>query len=116
MSWFVDAIRNKYATFGGRAHRTEYWMFTLMIVIIALVLAMIDGIIGKQILSTVFSLATLLPSLAVGARRLHDTNRTGWWLLIGIVPLVGVIVLIVFLVQDSQPGSNPYGANPKGAA
>ncbi len=106
--------------FSGRAHRTEYWMFTLVNLIISLILVAVENIIGlvpegggQGVLSGIYTFAVLLPSLAVGVRRLHDTGRSGWWLLIGLVPLIGVIVLIVFFVQDSQPGSNTYGPNPK---
>ena len=115
MNWYVEALKNKYATFTGRAHRTEFWMFLLMTVIVTMVVSVVDSIIGKQVLSTLYGLATLVPGLAIGARRLHDTDRSGWWQLLGLVPLVGIIVLIVFYVQDSQPGGNRFGANPKGA-
>jgi uncharacterized membrane protein YhaH (DUF805 family) len=66
------------------------------------------------LLSGLYSLAILIPSLAVTVRRLHDTDRTGWWLLIGMIPLIGAIVLLVFMLLDSQPGDNQYGAHPKG--
>ena len=115
MNWYVEALKNKYATFTGRAHRTEFWMFLLVTVIVTLVVSVVDSIIGKQVLSTLYGLATLMPGMAIGARRLHDTDRSGWWQLLGLVPLVGIIVLIVFYVQDSQPGGNRFGANPKGA-
>ena len=115
MNWFVDTLKNRYATFTGRAHRTEFWMFFLIALIIGVVLAVLDRIIGKDILSALFSLATLVPWLALGARRLHDTNRSGWWQLIGLVPVIGLIVLIVFFVADSEPGDNRFGPNPKQA-
>ncbi len=112
MNWYLEVLK-KYAVFTGRAHRTEYWMFFLFNFIIAIVLGVIDGVLGTAILGLIYSLAVLIPGIAVGVRRLHDTNRTGWWLLIGLVPLIGFIVLIVFFVQDSQEGSNDYGPNPK---
>ncbi len=113
----------KYATFSGRSRRSEYWYFALFYLIIAVVLGIIDRMAGTMtsdgmvgILGGLFTLAMLIPSLAVGARRLHDTGRSGWWQLIALVPLIGVIVLIVFYVQDSHPGSNQYGPNPKEVA
>jgi len=121
MSWYLDVLK-KYAVFSGRARRKEYWMFVLVNVIIAFVLGLIDGIVGvalesdQSLLSTLYTLAILLPSLAVGVRRLHDTGRSAWWLLIALVPIIGPIVLLVFLVQDSQHGDNQYGPNPKVAA
>lgn len=111
MEYFIGAIK-KYATFSGRARRKEYWMFILFYMIFYIVLAVLDGLIGTILLSTVFSLLLLIPSISVAARRLHDTGRTGWWQLIAFIPLIGVIVLIVFLVQDSHD-ENQYGLNPK---
>ena len=106
--WYVEVLK-KYAVFEGRARREEFWMYTLVNLIVAIVLYFIS-----PMLYGLYALAVLVPGLAVGARRLHDTNRSGWLLLIGLIPLVGVIVLIVFWVQDSQPGPNQYGPNPKG--
>ena len=117
------AVAKKYMVFTGRSRRTEYWTFTLINLAISLILSVLGAILGSiisilgtlvGIISLVFSLALLLPWIAVGIRRLHDTGRSGWWLLIGLVPLVG-LVLIYFLVLDSQPGSNQYGPNPKEA-
>ena len=119
MDWFLGALK-KYAVFEGRARRREYWFFVLFVVIISVVLSIIDAMIGTMtaqgagILSGLFCLAVLIPSLAVGARRLHDTGRSGWWLLIGLIPFIGAVVLIVFFVLDSNPGTNAYGPNPKG--
>lgn len=117
MNWYLEVLK-KYAVFNGRARRAEYWWFFLFSVIISIVLSVIDGFItgpqGIGILGLIYSLAVLIPSIAVGIRRLHDTGRSGWWLLISFVPLIGAIVLIVFFVLDSQPGENQYGPNPKG--
>ena len=118
MGWYF-AVLKKYAVFNGRARRKEYWMFFLCNLIIGFLLGIIEGILGissqgdQSILANIYMLAVLLPSLAVGARRLHDTNRSGWWLLISFVPIIGAIVLLVFLVQDSQAGQNQYGPSPK---
>ncbi len=122
MNWYLMALR-KYAQFTGRSQRSEYWYFVLFLVLIEIVLHVLDRMLGLYraessygVLSGLFVLAMFIPHLAVGARRLHDTGRSGWWLLIGLVPIIGAIVLIVFFVQDSQPGDNAYGPNPKGAA
>lgn len=118
MNWYLDAWKN-YANFQGRARRKAYWMFVLFNIIALVVLGVIEGAIGLGgqngygILTGVYSLAMILPLIAVAVRRLHDTGRSGWWILIGLVPLIGPIVLIVFYVTDSQPGSNQYGPNPK---
>ena len=111
MDYFIQALK-KYADFSGRATRKEYWMFVLVYLIFYVVLAMIDAFVGTMVLALILSLALAIPSISIAARRLHDTGRTGWWQLISIVPLIGVIVLIVFLVQDSHP-DNEYGANKK---
>jgi uncharacterized membrane protein YhaH (DUF805 family) len=113
MNWFLDVVKNKYAKFDGRARRQEYWMYTLFYLIIYIVLMVVDGMIGMPVLSGLLALGLLVPSIAVTIRRLHDTGRPGWWLLIGFIPLVG-LVLIYFLVIDGQPGENQYGPNPKG--
>ncbi|WNO09407.1 DUF805 domain-containing protein [Teredinibacter sp. KSP-S5-2] len=111
MEYFIGALK-KYADFTGRARRKEYWMFVLFYIIFYVVLSIIDGIIGMVLLSAIYSLALLVPSISIAARRLHDTGRSGWWQLIAIIPLIGAIVLIVFLVQDSHD-KNEYGENPK---
>jgi len=116
MNWYLEVLK-KYAVFSGRARRAEYWMFFLFNFIVAFVLGFIEGIFGGPgILASLYSLAVFLPGLAVTARRLHDTNRSGWWLLISFIPLVGIIVLFVFMVLESQAGENKYGSNPKAAA
>jgi uncharacterized membrane protein YhaH (DUF805 family) len=115
MNWYIEVLK-KYTVFDGRAHRTEYWMFVLFNVIITIVLGLIDRLVGiSGVLSGIYGLAVLIPGIAVAIRRLHDTNRSGWWLLISLVPAIGTIVLIVFMVQDSQPDTNQYGPNPKAA-
>ncbi len=118
MNWYLVVLK-KYAVFSGRARRKEYWMFTLFSTIIACVLGFIEGIVGiapeanQSILAGIYTLAVLIPTIAVSVRRIPDTGRSGLWVLIGLVPLIGVIVLIVFMVQDSQQGDNQYGSNPK---
>lgn len=128
MDWYMKVLR-QYANFAGRARRKEYWFFVLFNFILVFVLAAIDrqtgllihgGAVGTPdgsvgLLSGLYSLAVLLPSLGVSIRRLHDTNRTGWWLLISLVPVLGFIVLLIFFVAAGTPGSNAYGADPKAA-
>jgi uncharacterized membrane protein YhaH (DUF805 family) len=119
MNWYLEVLK-KYVVFKGRARRKEYWYFVLFNILISIALGIIDGITGSfsseagiGLLGGLYSLAVLLPSIAVSVRRLHDTNRSGWWLLIGLAPLIGAIVLIVFMVQDSQSDENQYGPSPK---
>ncbi|MGA5324319.1 DUF805 domain-containing protein [Streptomyces seoulensis] len=112
MHWYVDVLK-KYAVFSGRARRKEYWMFFLFNLIISIVLAIVDNALDTSILGIVYFLAVLIPALAVTVRRLHDTSRSGWWILISLVPLVGGIILLVFTVSDSKPEANEYGPNPK---
>ena len=121
MQWYLKVLR-QYADFIGRARRREYWMFTLVSFIISVVLTILDGMLGLEnnvgvfnfgLLSDLYGLAVLLPTLAVGVRRLHDTGRSGWWLLLGIIPVIGWIVLIVFFATDGQRQPNAYGPDPK---
>ena len=115
MNWYLTVLK-KYAVFSGRACRAEYWMFTLFNLIITFALYGIESLAGGPgVVGGVYVLALLIPGIAVSVRRLHDTNRSGWWLLIGLVPLIGDIVLLVFMVQGSQPDENQYGPNPMGA-
>jgi len=115
MNWFIDVVK-KYAVFNGRARRKEYWMFILFYVLIYIGLMLAESLVGSPfILVTVFALGLLLPSLGVTIRRLHDTDRSGWWFLIAFVPLVGGIVLLVFMCLEGTSGANQYGPDPKGA-
>ena len=120
---FMEAIKtcfSRYVTFSGRARRSEFWWFMLAVLVGSFVFGFLDGMLfgtGPEsggILGMIFSLAVLLPSIAVTVRRLHDTGRTGWWYLIAFIPLIGLIVLIVFTVKDGEPGTNRFGPNPKG--
>ncbi len=120
MNWYIEVLK-KYAVFSGRARRKEYWFFVLFNFIITVVLVVIDGTVGTfdpttgvGMLTVLYSLFVLIPTLAVTVRRLHDTGRTGWWLLIGLVPLIGGIVILVFMLLDSNSGGNEYGPDPKG--
>ena len=114
MNWYFEVLK-KYAVFDGRAHRTEFWLFFLFSFIISLFLGVIVGLVGSLwFITTLYALAVLVPGLAVSVRRLHDTNRSGWWILTGLVPILGWIALLIFYVEDSRPGANQYGPNPKG--
>lgn len=119
MDWYLAVLKN-YAQFSGRARRKEYWYFALFNLIFSGVLSFVDGLTGTWdpeygvgLLSTIYSLAVLIPSIAVGVRRLHDTGRSAWWLLILLLPFIGVIIFLVFMVLDSEVGDNQYGASPK---
>ena len=109
---YVEVLQ-KYAVFDGRAKRSEYWLFTLIQIIIFTVLYALFLAAGQLFLVVywLYALATLIPSLAVTVRRLHDTGRSGWWILIGLVPLVGLIVLIIFMVMESAD-DNEHGPRP----
>ena len=116
MNWYISVLK-QYAVFSGRARRTEYWMFVLCNAIVMLLLGMVDKLIGgdNELISSIYSLAVLLPSLAVAARRLHDTDRSAWWLLLGLIPIIGTLVLIYFMVCNGQQGPNRFGDDPKAA-
>ena len=121
MNWYIQVLK-KYAVFSGRARRKEFWMFVLFNIIISIVIGLIERLLGlgsgdgAGVLSIIYSLAVLLPSLGVSVRRLHDIDKTGWWLLIALIPVIGAIVLLIFFVKDSQAGENQYGLNPKAGA
>ena len=113
MQWYL-AVLKQYAVFTGRARRKEYWMFTLFNLIAAAVLGFVDGVSGGfGALGALYILAVFIPNLAVSVRRLHDSGRSGWWLLLGLIPLIGGFVLLFFMVQDSEEGENEFGENPK---
>ena len=120
MKWYIKAIK-KYAVFGGRASRKEFWYFVLFNIFAYYLLWYVDIFIGWPesrevgyvgVLGTIFTLAILIPTVAVSVRRLHDTNRNGWWFLLGLAPFVSIVFLF-FMVQDGQMGENKYGLNPQ---
>lgn len=113
MQWYLKVLKN-YVGFSGRARRKEYWMFFLFSIIVSCVLTGIDAALKLNgVLAIIYSLAVILPGLAVTVRRLHDIGKSGWWILIGMVPLVGGILLLVFVCKNSQEGANQFGPNPK---
>lgn len=111
LHWYTDVIK-QYAVFDGRAGRPEYWWFFLINTIISVVLDVALRGAAGQLIGAIYTLAVLLPSIGVGIRRLHDTNRTGWWLLVGLIPIVGWIWIIVLLALAGDPGPNRYGPPP----
>ena len=131
---FSEAIRTcfrKYADFNGRARRSEFWYWILFTVLVGMVAGILDSSLDLQPrletgeidvtasgpFASISSLALLLPGLAVGVRRLHDLGRSGWWILLGLIPLIGQLILLFgFLIKDSEPGDNRFGPNPKGVA
>ncbi|PSV32558.1 MULTISPECIES: DUF805 domain-containing protein [unclassified Photobacterium] len=119
MDWYL-AVLKKYAQFNGRSRRKEFWFFTLFSALISMALGFADSLLGLPtigddygVLAALYSLFIVIPNIAVIVRRLHDQDRTGWWALIMFVPIVGILVLIYFMVQDSKPGDNRFGPNPK---
>jgi len=110
MNWYVKCLQ-QYADFNGRARRTEYWMFTLVNFVIGAILT----IIGIKLLSSLYSLAVLIPSIAVAVRRLHDIGKSGWMYLLMLVPLIGWIWLIILFCQEGKAEANQWGENPKKA-
>ncbi|ANV85221.1 hypothetical protein AWQ21_13060 [Picosynechococcus sp. PCC 7003] len=113
VDYYIKAWQN-YTNFSGRARRKEFWYVFIINLLISFVLGIFQetflGVIASLV-SIIYSLAFILPGIALSIRRLHDTGRSGWWLLIGFVPIIGVIVLIVFFASDSQPGPNQYNAD-----
>ncbi|HEY8098584.1 MAG TPA: DUF805 domain-containing protein [Methylobacter sp.] len=119
MNWYLEALK-KYTVFSGRACRSEYWYFLLFNFLISIGLVIIDFVSGTfnaetgvGLLSTIYSVVVLIPGISVTVRRLHDTDRSGWWFFIALIPIVGAIVLFIFMVLDSSSGDNEYGPNPK---
>ena len=121
MNWYLKVLK-QYADFSGRARRKEYWMFVLFNMIFAIVAMILDNVLGIAMegigygpLYGLYVLAMLIPGLAVAVRRLHDVGKSGWMILITLIPLIGAIWLLVLMVTDSNPGENQYGQNPKEA-
>ncbi len=121
MNWYAQVMK-KYADFEGRARRTEFWMFYLINLGIQLLAALMDYLLGTTlgempygVIYLLYGLAVFVPSLAVSVRRMHDIGRSGLTLLLGIVPVIGAVLLLLFALNDSQPGENKWGPNPKEA-
>ncbi len=118
MNWYLMVLK-RYVDFSGRSQRAEYWYFALGNLIVGFILGFIDGIMGANaqggvgVLTMIYFLGILIPSLAVSVRRLHDTGRTGWWVFVAIIPILGPLLLLYFYVLDGEPGANAYGPDPK---
>lgn len=124
MNYFLSCLATNYVGFSGRARRAEYWYYTLFLIIISIVVSIADAALGTSIagpdgassgigiLSIILLLGTILPSLSVTVRRLHDTDRSAWWFLLYLLPLIGPIVLLVFLIFKGTVGENQYGPDP----
>jgi uncharacterized membrane protein YhaH (DUF805 family) len=123
MKWYLNVLNN-YATFSGRARRSEYWFFVLFNMIFGIVAIILDNVLGTTFdlgfgisygyIYLIYTLAILIPGIAVVVRRLHDVGKSGWMYFIVLIPIVGAIWLLVLLCTDSQVGSNKWGENPKG--
>ena len=111
MEYFIDGLE-KYADFAGRASRKEFWMFILFFYIFLIGFLVLGALIGFPFIVLIYILGLIIPHISIAVRSLHDTSRSGWWLLINLIPLIGKIITIVFLVQDSHE-ENQYGPNPK---
>lgn len=119
MKWYLKCWK-QYADFSGRARRKEYWMFVLFNIIVAIIAGIIDGVlglinpeIGLGIFGGLYSLAVLIPSIAVAVRRLHDIGKSGWYYLLGLIPIVGTIVLLIWFCTEGEHGVNKWGEDPK---
>ena len=108
MNWYLKCLK-QYADFNGRARRTEFWVFGLVNLVIGVVLNFVFAP-----LYYVYALAVLVPNIAVSIRRMHDINKSGWWVLISLIPIIGGIWFLILCLMDSKPGENAYGPNPKG--
>lgn len=117
--WYFEVLTKQYANFEGRARRKSFWLFVLFQIIVVSVLSaitapLLDSRIKVNPIVMIYWSITLMPSIAIAVRRLHDTGRSGWWLLLSFIPILGNIILLIFYLQDSIPGDNKYGPNPKG--
>ncbi|WP_431099223.1 DUF805 domain-containing protein [Polaromonas aquatica] len=114
MDWYLKVMKN-YFNIDGRARRTEYWMYFLVYIGIIILAGILDAIIGLGLVGLLVALGHLIPSITVGVRRLHDIGRSGWFLLIGLIPFIGWIILLYWAVKEGDPQDNAYGSNPKAA-
>ncbi|MBU2949924.1 DUF805 domain-containing protein [Tamlana agarivorans] len=123
MNWYLKVLK-QYADFKGRARRKEFWMFLLFSFLVSAVASILDNVLGLTFkdyggngpILGLYSLFVLIPGLAVTVRRLHDIGKSGWWLFIGLIPLIGAIWLLILYCKDSEAGSNKWGPNPKSSA
>lgn len=120
IEWYKKVVFENYANFSGRARRSEYWYYTLATIIVSIILSTLDNVAGltfgladSGILSSIYSLLVFLPGLGVMVRRLHDVGKSGWFILIVLIPLAGVIWLLIVLCTEGNSGVNAYGPDPK---
>jgi uncharacterized membrane protein YhaH (DUF805 family) len=112
MEWYIKVLEN-YAVFEGRARRMEYWMFVLVNLFISIGIGLVQGLLGLgEIIGSLYGLAIFIPALAVTMRRLHDSGRSGWWVLLYLIPILGTLVLLLFMCFEGDHGSNDYGPDP----
>lgn len=109
MHWFIDPIKNKYADFNSRATRQEFWMFNLISILICIPIILVETLFDTLIIGWIFTISITVPVFALGARRLHDTGKSGWWQLIGLIPIVGWVIFIVLMSLPSSQTENQYG-------
>jgi len=114
MNWYLKVMR-EYFNVSGRARRTEYWMYLLVYVGIVIVASVLDAALNGQLISGLVALVHLIPTISVGVRRLHDIGRSGWWLLVVLIPLIGWLIALYWAVKEGDAQDNDYGANPKAA-
>ena len=115
MHWYTDVL-SKYTVFDGRAGRQELWMFVLFSLIVSIIVSIVGNILHLSFLGGLYALAVMQPSLGVEIRRLHDIDKSGWWILIAFVPVIGIIWLIVLMCMAGSPGANRFGPSPDAAA
>ena len=127
VNWYKKVVFENYVNFSGRARRSEFWYFVLMNIIISFAIGIIEGFLGLGnyesseygftmqggVISNLYALAVFLPGLGVSVRRLQDTGKSGWTILLGLIPLVGAIILIVYFAQEGTKGKNQFGVDPK---
>ena len=111
--YFIDVLVNKYADFGGRARRAEYWYFTLFNALVGFVIGLVAGLLGLEWLSYIWTIGVFVPAIALAVRRLHDIGKNGWWYLIILIPLIGAIWLLILFCKEGDSAANAYGENPK---
>jgi uncharacterized membrane protein YhaH (DUF805 family) len=111
----ISTCLSKYATFSGRARRSEYWFFALFEALVNIAAGVVDGVVNSSLIGALAAIALFLPSLAVSVRRLHDIDRSGWWLLIGLIPILGWILLFIWACTKGTLGPNRFGRDPLAA-
>lgn len=114
MHWFTEPVMNHYADFEGRTSRKAFWMFALFHIIFTIVVNIIGSTTGLEILAVIYALGIFLPALAISVRRLHDVNKSGWWVLLSFIPILGFLILLFFYVKPGDAGANQYGSSPNG--